>query len=421
MFSRERYNSNVGTEPMKMTWGHGIALALFAAISLTLATRGVQAAAITSVERIGGVTDGQPDIVAGPGPEGLQECSQAYMDRWGALPRPTCFYHWEDVPDELLGADYAKTFNDDKMPWDSYNVKWWPHNPYEVLYSVTLNQPAMLCIFVDRRYIDEQGIASFVWLTDGSTGAVFKDTGLNVLLHEEGGLGVLRPFDIYGAQVTAGTYVLGATCDGDFSRNFYAIAAVATPVITSVERIGGVTDGQPEIVAGPGPEGLQEGSQAYMDRWGAPPRPACHYHWEDIPEKLLGADYVKTFNDDKMPWDSYNVKWWPHSPYEVMYSVTLNKAAMLYIFVDRRYIDEQGIPSFAWLTDGSSGAVFTDTGLNILLHEEGGLGVLRPFDVHSAQVPAGTYVLVATCDGDFSRNFYAIAAVASPVITSVER
>jgi hypothetical protein len=320
-----------------------------------------------------------------------------------------------------LGADYVKTYNDDKMPWDSYNGRWWANNPYKVSYSVTLSQAAKLYIFIDRRYIDQQGVPSFVWLSDGSSGTVFTDTGLNMLLHEEGGLGVLRPFDIYGAQVTAGTYVLGATCDGDFSRNFYAIAAVATPVITSVERIGGVTDGQPEIVAGPGPEGLQEGSQAYMDRWGALPRPTCFYHWEDIPDELLGADYVKTFNDDKMPWDSYNVKWWPNSPYEVLYSVTLNRAATLYIFIDRRYIDEQGVPSFVWLTDGSSGAVFKDTGLNILLHEEGGLGVLRPFDVYGARVPAGTYVLGATCDGDFSRNFYTVAAVASPAIASVGR
>jgi hypothetical protein len=48
----------------------------------------------------------------------------------------------------------------------------------------------------------------------------------------------------------------------------------------------------------------------------------------------------------------------------------------------------------AWLTDGSSGAVFVDTGLDIVLNEVGGRDVLQPFDVYGAEVPAGTYILV---------------------------
>ncbi len=182
-----------------------------------------------------------------------------------------------------------------------------------------------------------------------------------------------------------------------------------SPVITNATRIGGVTDGQPVIMAGPSSRGLQEDSQAYMDRWGAAPRPDHYYHWQDVPDDLLGADYVKTYNDDKMPWDSSNGEWWDNDPYEVAYVVTLGQAANLYIFIDRRYVETNGETPFFWLTD-SSRAFFTDTGLDIMLHEEGGLGVLRPFDVYGVQVPAGTYILGATCDGSFSRNFYGIAA-----------
>ena len=45
-----------------------------------------------------------------------------------------------------------------------------------------------------------------------------------------------------------------------------AATSVRADVITSVVRIGGATPGQPEIAAWP--DGLQEGAQAYMDRWG---------------------------------------------------------------------------------------------------------------------------------------------------------
>jgi hypothetical protein len=82
----------------------------------------------------------------------------------------------------------------------------------------------------------------------------------------------------------------------------------------------------------------------------------------------------------------------------------------VYIFVDRRYVDAHGDPPFAWLTDGSSGAVFEDTGLDIEFNEVGGRDILQPFDVYGAKVPAGTYILGPSCDGIGSRNFYSIAA-----------
>jgi hypothetical protein len=165
------------------------------------------------------------------------------------------------------------------------------------------------------------------------------------------------------------------------------------PLITSVVR-DGVTEGQPMIGAGPSPGGLQEGSHAFMDR----PISAGdtrNYHWENIPAELVGADYVETYNEDCKP--AY-----PDCS-DVSYSVTLSKAAQLFIFVDQRYAP------FAWLTDDSAGAVFDDTGLDIMLNELGGEGVLRPFDVYGAEVPAGTYILGPSCDGSPDKNFYSIA------------
>ncbi len=123
-------------------------------------------------------------------------------------------YHWEAIPAELVGADYVMTYAEDKKEKAS-----------NVSYAVTLGQEAMLCIFIDRRYVDAHGDPPFTWLTDGSSGAVFLDTGLDIVLNELGGTNILRPFDVYGAEVPAGTYILGPSWDGSGSRSFYGIAA----------------------------------------------------------------------------------------------------------------------------------------------------------------------------------------------------
>lgn len=182
-----------------------------------------------------------------------------------------------------------------------------------------------------------------------------------------------------------------------------ASTGVRADVITSVVRIGGATPGQPEIAAWP--DGLQEGAQAYLDRWGKwGDDNEGYYHWDKIPSELIGADYVKTYNKDKKAKD-------------VIYSVTVDQNAMLYIFIDYRYIEVHGNPPFSWLTDGSSGAVFSDTGLKIILHELKTLpkpsSKTRLFCVYAAEVSAGYYKLRATYDGSGSRSFYGIAAVKS--------
>ena len=88
---------------------------IFAVVCMMLVTTGLQAAVITSVDRTNGhpSTPGQPDIVPGPSPDGLQVGSQAFLDRWD-LPSGRR-YHWEAIPAELVGADYVKTYNNDKQ------------------------------------------------------------------------------------------------------------------------------------------------------------------------------------------------------------------------------------------------------------------------------------------------------------------
>ena len=178
---------------------------------------------------------------------------------------------------------------------------------------------------------------------------------------------------------------------------------VRADVITNVVRIAGATPGQPEIATWP--DGLQEGAQAYLDRWGKWGKDnEGYYHWDKIPYELIGADYVKTYNKDKKAKD-------------VIYSVTVGQKAKLYIFIDGRYVKEHGNPPFFWLTDGSSGTVFSDAGQKIILHEIKTLpkpsSKTRLFYIYAAEVPAGYYKLKATYDGSGSRSFYGIAAVKS--------
>ena len=88
-------------------------------------------------------------------PHGLREDALAYADRpeheWNGIDK-------SGMPSYLVGADYIKPFNNDKMRKD-----------FEL--SVTLSQPARLFVFFDNR------IPAPKWLTDS-----FKDTGDDIAI-----------------------------------------------------------------------------------------------------------------------------------------------------------------------------------------------------------------------------------------------
>ena len=89
------------------------------------------------------------------------------------------------------------------------------------------------------------------------------------------------------------------------------------------------------------PHGLSDDQPAYVDR----PHEWNGLDANGLPEFLRGADYIRTFNDDK----------WTKS---LEITVELGQAATLYIFFD----DREEAPS--WLSEQ-----FTDTGVNIGLDE----------------------------------------------------
>jgi hypothetical protein len=165
-------------------------------------------------------------------------------------------------------------------------------------------------------------------------------------------------------------------------------------IITEASRS---TGGSPQIVSGTTAAGLQNGSRAYVDRI---------YTWRNVPEQLVGVDYVMTYNDDKRS-----------GGLGVSYSVTLATSATLYVLIDDRYVDSLGQPPFDWLTDASSGAVFSDTGLRAGQSDP----CINEFYVYSADVSAGTYTFGAVYDYDSSnrRSFYGIAAGSSEGVSAV--
>lgn len=154
------------------------------------------------------------------------------------------------------------------------------------------------------------------------------------------------------------------------------------------------------------PRGLAEDARAYADR--------PEHEWNGVdasgmPAYLIGADYVKPFNNDKMRTD-----------FEL--NVTLSRPAKLYVFFDKR------IPAPKWLTDS-----FKDTGDEIAIDVGpmvGGNGRLidRPrgvgpgvdvdnnYSIWERVVPqAGTVMLGANAGKDFLTAMYGIAAISLDV------
>ncbi|MBN1509180.1 MAG: discoidin domain-containing protein [Sedimentisphaerales bacterium] len=142
----------------------------------------------------------------------------------------------------------------------------------------------------------------------------------------------------------------------------------------------------PQIVTA----GLEEGAVVFVDRG---------YQYLEVPEFLLGADYVMLANDDKT-----------NANFEL--DVTLARPATLYLFLDNRIGDDSAndAPSLG----GSVMQWVLDMGFETT-YEQIGVGDNAVWStVYSLNVPAGTVTLYAQNDGG-SRRMYSIAACAASV------
>ncbi len=138
---------------------------------------------------------------------------------------------------------------------------------------------------------------------------------------------------------------------------------------------------------------LAEDSLCYVDRT---------HQYNEVPEILLEAEYIRTANDDK-----------DNASYEM--DVTLSQDVTLYLILDNRIPSGGGSgqgadPDLAgagmnWVADLG----FEDTGLDIGIDEGGDGDIDRWSSVYAAPVSAGTITLLAQ---NTNGNMYGVAAVA---------
>lgn len=167
------------------------------------------------------------------------------------------------------------------------------------------------------------------------------------------------------------------------------------PVITAVVRANGQpgtrTDASPITAFTDSTTplflvgGLRDGATCFSDR---------PYPWASTPVELIGADYVLMFNQDKTAGET-----------DVTYTVTLARAATVYLTCDDRITDQQAAVDKVVAAFAKAGQ-FKNTGLKLYIRESATMD--RPMSVFAADLAAGTYVFGAQ---DSTYNFYTIAAI----------
>lgn len=154
--------------------------------------------------------------------------------------------------------------------------------------------------------------------------------------------------------------------------------------IVSVLRGGSSGAPDPMIV----PAGLQEGVPAYVDRTHA---------YVNIPEELLGIDYVMVANDDKTVFD-YTLE------------LEVERDGILYLFIDHRVgtDDRASPPDLSFVMNWVEQDEFEDTELTLEIDENNDGSVDNTFHVYALEAPADLYTLFEQNDGG-SRNMYGVA------------
>ena len=160
--------------------------------------------------------------------------------------------------------------------------------------------------------------------------------------------------------------------------------------ISGVSRGGGSTNTPPQIAPNP----LDEDELSFVDRT---------HEYNEIPEGMMGAQYVMVANDDKNPAD-YSLE------------VTIEQGATLYLFLDNRLGGAAGgigvDPDLAgagmnWVADLG----FTDTGDDIGIDESGDGDIDNYSSIFERSVSAGESIVLGAQNDGGSRNMYGVAAL----------
>jgi hypothetical protein len=177
----------------------------------------------------------------------------------------------------------------------------------------------------------------------------------------------------------------------------FAVVA-ATAQVAQAQLITGVahrnTDADapedPQIASVP----LDEGAVVFVDRT---------HIYADVPEFIIGAEYIMLANDNK------NM-----SAYEL--DITLAKSATLYVFVDNRMGGAAGgkgvdpiITGMPWLTDMG----FVDTGIDIGIDESADGSINQYYSIFALEVKAGTVTIGGDTEGH-GGNMLGVAVLPAP-------
>jgi|GEM_PF-423155 len=204
-----------------------------------------------------------------------------------------------------------------------------------------------------------------------------------------------------------------------FAISAYAPGAIITQVARTHGQSGerdpvGAFDGDTPPLPTPD-DGLKEGDLIYSDRT---------FWWVNIPQSLLGSDYIRVFNNDKAT-----------DEIDVTYTVTTSAAATVWVAIDTRAAGSSNWgetcpwaatapgslqPVVDWITsEFAEAGTFRDTGLTVGIRESA--STLRTAGVFSAVLEAGTYVFGAMPNNSICMyTIGAIPAIHSQVILSAD-
>ncbi len=168
--------------------------------------------------------------------------------------------------------------------------------------------------------------------------------------------------------------------------------AQAAPLITALAHRNTDADAPEDPVVAPNP--LDEGALTFVDRT---------HVYADVPESMIGAEYIMLANDNK------NM-----SAYEL--DITLAKSAIVCVFVDNRMGGAAGgkdvapnIDGMPWLTDMG----FVDTGEDIGIDESADGSINQYFSIFALEVKAGV-VTIGGCTEGHGGNMLGVAVLPAP-------